>query len=190
LNHLWRRFLLACALLVGLLVGVGVSVFGYSNLARVDVHWSVLHLTGVPLWAVAIVPLAFILIAGTIYHWLDGLHHFTEHMRHRRRVHELEAEVASLRARLDQVLEMPDHSIATAPNQKALVAPLPAREELPADFDPQEAEPLPDEPTVPPAVTVENGNKKSRQRKRAVLESEAIVEGNASVPEVHREPEA
>src|SRR5260370_29401085 len=41
---------------------------------------------------------------------MDGLHHFTEHMRHRRRVHELEAEVASLRAHLDQVLEMPDHS--------------------------------------------------------------------------------
>jgi len=118
LNHLWQRFLLASALVVGLLIGVGASVFGYSNLARVDVHWSVFHLSGVPLWAVALVPLALVLIAGTLYHWLDGLHHFTEHMRHRRRVHELEAEVASLRARLDLVLEMPDQSTVKLPDQK------------------------------------------------------------------------
>src|SRR5260370_16508927 len=59
---------------------------------------------------VSVVAVALALIAGTLYHWMDGLHHFTEPMRHRRRVHELEAEVASLRAHLDQVLEMPDHS--------------------------------------------------------------------------------
>jgi hypothetical protein len=82
-------------------------VFGYSNLATVDIHWSVFHLNGVPLWTVAVVPITLLLIAGTLYHWMDGLHHFTEHMRHRHRVHELEAEVARLRAHLDQVLEMP-----------------------------------------------------------------------------------
>jgi len=82
-------------------------VFGYSNLVTVDVHWSVFHLNGVPLWTVALVPIALLLVAGTLYHWMDGLHHFTEHMRHRHRVHELEAEVARLRAHLDQVLEMP-----------------------------------------------------------------------------------
>jgi hypothetical protein len=190
LNHLWQRFLLASALVVGLLIGVGASVFGYSNLARVDVHWSVFHLSSVPLWAVALVPLALVLIAGTLYHWLDGLHHFTEHMRHRRRVHELEAEVASLRARLDLVLEMPDQSTVKLPDQKPVVASLPAPDERATDFDPQEAEPLPDEPTVPPATSLENGSKKARQRKRAVLESETIVGGKTAVSEDPLEPEA
>ena len=110
LNHLWQRFLLTSSLLIGLAIGVAATVFGYSNLGSVDVHWSVFHINGVPLWTVTVVPLALALIAGTLYHWMDGLHHFTEHMHHRRRVHELEAEVASLRAHLDQVLEMPDHS--------------------------------------------------------------------------------
>jgi hypothetical protein len=92
---------------VGLAVGVAATVFGYSNLATVNIHWSVFHLDRVPLWTVALVPIALLLVAGTVYHWMDGLHHFTEHMRHRHRVHELEAEVARLRAHLDQVLEMP-----------------------------------------------------------------------------------
>ena len=125
MNHLWQRFLLASSLIVGLFIGVATTVFGYSNLANVDVHWSVLHVNGVPLWTVAVVPLAFLLIAGTLYHWMDGLHHFTEHMRHRRRVHELEAEVATLRAHLDQLLEMPDHSTSKLPDRIATTA-LPA----------------------------------------------------------------
>ncbi len=110
LSHLWQRFLLASALVVGLAIGAAATIFGYSNLSTVNVHWSVFHIDGIPLWTVAVVPLAIVLLAGTVYHWMDGLHHFSEHMRHRRRVHELEAEVASLRAHLDQVLEMPDHS--------------------------------------------------------------------------------
>ncbi len=128
LNHLWQRFLLTSSLLVGLAIGVAATVFGYSNLTSVDVHWSVFHINGVPLWTVTVVPLALALIAGTLYHWMDGLHHFTEHMRHRRRVHELETEVASLRAHLDQVLEMPDHS-GLAVRGKAQVS-LPEPEEL------------------------------------------------------------
>jgi hypothetical protein len=107
LTHLWQRFLLASALIVGLAIGVAATVFGYSNLATVDVRWSVFHLNGIPLWTVAVVPITLLLVAGTLYHWMDGLHHFTEHMRHRHRVHELEAEVVRLRAHLDQVLEMP-----------------------------------------------------------------------------------
>ena len=118
LQHLWQRFLLAAALIAGLAVGVGATVFGYSNLNTVDLRWSVLHLNGVPLWTVVIVPIALILIAGTIFHWLDGLHHFTEHMRHRHRVHELEAEVSRLRAHLDQVLEMPRGEALKAESDK------------------------------------------------------------------------
>jgi hypothetical protein len=188
---LWQRFLLACSLVVGLLIGVGATVFGYSNLARVDIHWSILHLDGVPLWTVAVVPLVLLLIAGTVYHWLDGLHHFTEHMRHRRRVHELEAEVADLRAHLDHALEMPDHSTAKPIDQKETTKSLPAAEERSVDFDPLEAEPLPEEPTVPPAPSLENGAKKSRsQRKRAVLEKEMVGDGNSAEPVESLESEA
>jgi hypothetical protein len=169
LNHLWQRFLLASSLVVGLLIGVGVSVFGYSNLATVDVHWSVLHINGIPLWTVAVVPLALVLIAGTLYHWMDGLHHFTEHMRHRRRVHELEAEVATLRAHLDQMLEMPDHSTSKLPDRIATTAALPAPSNGTADAPEPEVEPVP----VPTP-------KKSRsaQRKRLALE----VAGGPSEP--------
>jgi hypothetical protein len=102
-------------------------VFGYSNLLTVDVHWSVFHVDRVPLWTVAVVPLVVVLVAGTLYHWVDGLHHFTEHMRHRRRVHELEAEVASLRAHLDQVLEMPDQ--ASLPGKRRAAPSLPSADE-------------------------------------------------------------
>ena len=126
LNHLWQRFLLASSLVVGLAIGAAVTVFGYSNLGSVNVRWSVFHISGVPLWTVAVVPLALFLIAGTIYHWMDGLHHFSEHMRHRRRVHELEAEVASLRAHLDQVLDMPDHSTSKLPAKRVVAVSLPA----------------------------------------------------------------
>ncbi len=141
LNHLWQRFLLASSLLVGLAIGVAATIFGYSNLATVDVHWSVIHIDGVPLWTVAVVPVALTLIAGTLYHWTNSLHHFTEHMRHRHRVHELEAELASLRGHLDQVLEMPDHSglpakgepkePASVPEAPAEVAALPEPELAP-----------------------------------------------------------
>jgi len=123
LQHLWQRFLLAATLIAGLAVGVGATVFGYSNLNTVDLRWSVIHLNGVPLWTVVIVPITLILIAGTIFHWLDGLHHFSEHMRHRHRVHELEAEVSRLRAHLDQVLEMPRGEALKAEDKTSLPAP-------------------------------------------------------------------
>jgi hypothetical protein len=146
LNHLWQRFLLASSLLIGLAIGVAATVFGYSNLTTVDVRWSVIHIDGVPLWTVAVIPVALTLIAGTLYHWTNSLHHFTEHMRHRHRVHELEAEVASLRAHLDQVLEMPDHSGLRALRQSddeameaASVADAPAEVVPQAEPEPQPA---------------------------------------------------
>jgi hypothetical protein len=93
-----------------------------------------------------VIPVALTLIAGTLYHWTNSLHHFTEHMRHRHRVHELEAEVASLRAHLDQVLEMPDHSGLRALRQSddeameaASVADAPAEVVPQAEPEPQPA---------------------------------------------------
>lgn len=110
LSHLWQRFVLALALVFGLALGVGATVFGYSNTGPVDLGWSVFHLHGVPLWAVVLVPLGVVLVAGTLFHWFNSLHHFSEHMRHRRRVHELEAEVLTLRKHLDELLQMPGHA--------------------------------------------------------------------------------
>jgi hypothetical protein len=123
LSHLWQRFLLAIALLFGLVLGVGATVFGYSNTAPVAIGFSVFRIDGVPLWTVALVPLALVLVTGTLFHWFNGLHHFTEHMRHRRRVHELEAEVTSLRAHLDGLLEMPDHTATKQPADTISVEP-------------------------------------------------------------------
>ena len=122
---------------MGFAVGVAATVFGYSNLASVDVHWSVFHINSVPLWTVALVPVALTIAAGAVYHWVDSLHHFTEHMRHRHRVHELEAELGALRAHLDQVLEMPDHA--------GLAAKTAAKVSLPSPEDEAQA----------PATTVE-----------------------------------
>lgn len=147
LNHLWQRFILASSLLVGLAIGAAATVFGYSNLTTVNVGWSVFHIDGVPLWTVAVVPLALVLVAGTLYHWTDSFHHFTEHMRHRRRVHELEAEVASLRAHLDQVLEMPDQSTSKLPRKPITAEPLPAAVEALAQVLPE-----PDLEAAVPAV--------------------------------------
>lgn len=169
MNHLWQRFLLASSLIVGLFIGVATTVFGYSNLTTVDIHWSVLHINGIPLWTVAVVPLALVLIAGTLYHWMDGLHHFTEHMRHRRRVHELEAEVISLRAHLDQLLEMPDHSTSRRPEKIVTTASLPAADNGTTDVPGAELEPVQVMST-----------KKSRAARRKRLAHE--VAGKASEP--------
>jgi len=179
LNHLWQRFLLTSSLLIGLAIGVAATVFGYSNLASVDVHWSVFHINGVPLWTVTVVPLALALIAGTLYHWMDGLHHFTEHMRHRRRVHELEAEVASLRAHLDQVLEMPDHS------GKDVKAParvsLPEAEEIAPELASLE------EPE--PQAQGKGGDRKKRARLTAAPEPKVEqANGEVKAPEAAAEP--
>jgi hypothetical protein len=182
LSHLWQRFLLASALVVGLLIGAAATVFGYSNLSTVNVRWSIFHIDGIPLWTVAVVPLAIVLVAGTIYHWMDGLHHFTEHMRHRHRVHELEVEVASLRAHLDQVLEMPDQSTSRLPRKSVTVEPLPPVEETAAPALPEPAavveSALVPESVVPDAapepVHLGNGQSKAghpraRRAKRATL---------------------
>ena len=175
MNHLWQRFLLASSLLIGLAIGIAATIFGYSNLTTVNVHWSVVHIDGVPLWTVAVVPVALTLIAGTLYHWTNSLHHFTEHMRHRHRVHELEAEVASLRAHLDQVLEMPDHS-GLAPKG---MASLPGPEDEAVEPAAAEAASQP-EPEPAPS---RSGSVKTKRVKLAVAPEPAVAEANGKDPE-------
>ena len=185
MNHLWQRFLLTSSLLIGLAIGVAATVFGYSNLTSVDVHWSVFHINGVPLWTVTVVPLALALMAGTLYHWMDGLHHFTEHMRHRRRVHELETELASLRAHLDQVLEMPDHSGKEA--RAAARVSLPEAQEMAPELAPL------DEPAAATALPEPQGKGGGDRKKRAKLTAapEPMLEqanGEVTAPEAAAEP--
>ena len=140
LSHLWQRFLLTGTLFVGLLIGIVSTVFGYDNKSPVGLHLWVLHIDNVPLWSVAVVPVAVTLVASTLYNWMDGLHHFTEHMRHRRRVHDLETEVKSLREHLDHVLEMPGHSAEG--DKRPRTAKLPARGEGITDLGPSQPDDL------------------------------------------------
>jgi len=161
LSHIWQRFLLTSSLLVGFAVGVAATVFGYSNLASVDVHWSVFHINGVPLWTVALVPVALTIAAGAIYHWIDSLHHFTEHMRHRHRVHELEAELGALRAHLDQVLEMPDHAGLAKP---AANVSLPSPEDEAPQPTPAEIAPEPAAHQPEPQAPVHKSERRKRVR--------------------------
>src|SRR5205823_11679808 len=119
------------------------------------IGWSVLHLRGIPLWTVALVPLALVLVAGTLYHWLNSLHHFSEHMRHRRRVHELEAEIKSMRNHLDELLQMPDHS--TTPATAVEADPVVASSTLP-------------EPLAP--IGDDMAARKSRKRDSLTMDSE------------------
>lgn len=192
LNHLWQRFLLASSLLIGLAIGVVATVFGYSNLATVDVHWSVVHIDGVPLWTVAVVPVALTLIAGTVYHWTNSLHHFTEHMRHRHRVHELEAEVASLRGHLDQVLEMPDHSGLPLKGSSQVSLPQPedeAMEPAPGADAPAAVVPQPE----PESAPRRSGSERTKRVKLAVAPELTAAQANgkeAPDPAEHDEPAA
>jgi len=170
LSHLWQRFLLASALIFGLLLGVGATVFSYSNTQTVTVGWSVWRLDHVPVWTVALVPVVLVLVAGTIYHWYNSFHHFTQHMRHRHRVRELEAENASLKERLDHLLEMPGTAGMAAP---AVEATPPALPEAGA------------------ANGEDRSSKKSRKRISITTDSEPVtVSVDASTKPVSTEPEA
>ncbi len=126
LSHLWQRFVLAVTLIFGVALGVGATVFAYSNTTQVSLGWSIFHINSVPLWSVALVPIALILLVGTLFHWFNSLHHFTEHMRHRRRVHDLEVELATVRKHLDATLQMPGQSDTTASEPEPAPAPPPA----------------------------------------------------------------
>jgi uncharacterized membrane protein len=175
LSHIWQRLLRATALVFGLAVGVAVTVFAYSNTARVNVGWATLHFVSVPLWTVAVVPVVVVLAVGAVYHWFNNLHHFTEHMKHRRRVKELEAELASLRSHLDTALEMPDHdAVGTA-------VPTPQ----------EEVRPIESAPAV--EVTAANGEEKpaKKDRKRTTVMSDtetvAVTEAEAKPEETPAE---
>ena len=160
LSHLWQRFVLAAALLFGLALGVGATVFAYSNTAPVTIGWSVFHLGRLPLWSVVLLPIALVLLAGTVFHWLNSLHHFTEHMRHRHRVRELEAELTSVKSRLDALLEMPGHA--------------------------DETQPEPEPAAASPEAVASNGEDKTTKKTKPV----AVASDSTKEPEATSEPTA
>lgn len=165
LSHLWQRFELASALVFGLALGVGATVFAYSNTTPVTIGWSVFHLGSVPVWTVVLVPIALVLAAGTLFHWFNSLHHFTEHMRHRHRVRELEAEVASLKSRLDSALEMPEHAVEAT---KAAGEPAPKL----------------------PEPVVSNGEEKAAKKTKPVAVAAATTKETETETETKPEPTA
>ena len=171
LSHLWQRFVLALTLLFGLAVGVAATVFGYSNTQTVDLRFSVLQLNGVPLWAVGLVPVALVIAAGTLYHWWNSLHHFTEHMRHRRRVRELEAEVASLKSHLDKFLDMPDGTMRPAAAEPIAVPALPSL----ADTEVVATGGSPADEPAGLADPVANGNGKAKKKDRKAALAAAVA---------------
>jgi hypothetical protein len=101
-------------------------------------------------------------------------------MRHRHRVHELEAEVASLRAHLDQVLEMPDHSslqVKSAESRASLPQP---------EDEAMEAAPVADAPAQPSSESAPRRDK-SRRVKLEVAPEPAAAQANGKEPPEHAE---
>jgi len=111
MSSVWHRFLRGAAFIGGVALGVAATVFGYSNTAVVPIHWWGFSATSVSIGLVALVPLVAGVIAGYVYHLPARMHHFSEHMRHRSLVHELEKENKELRKSLDRLLELPDDSV-------------------------------------------------------------------------------
>ena len=124
MSSVWHRFMRGAAFLAGVGLGVGAAVFGYSNSTQVAVHWWRFSFDNVSIGWVALVPLLAGVAAGYVYHLPARMHHFSEHMRHRHLVHELEKENKELQKSLDRLLEMPDDSLAPKALKAAPVAAL------------------------------------------------------------------
>ena len=112
LHTMWHRFLRQIAFWVGFATCAVIVAVIYFNQATVTLSFWRWELTGVNLGLVAVAPLVAGVALGYLYHLPARLHHVSEHMRHRRRVHELERELKDLRKGMDQVLEMPEDSHA------------------------------------------------------------------------------
>jgi hypothetical protein len=127
----WHRLLRALAFIAGVVLGLGLAVFIFSNTAPVDLHWKLpsnngpvvdLSVPGVSLWLLAIIPLLVGGVLGYLYQTPARMHHVREALRHRSRVHDLEHELKELRLSLDKVLMMPEDGSLAVP--AALMAPL------------------------------------------------------------------
>ncbi len=102
-----HRFLNLSRFAIGILVGMIVMALYFDNRAGIVLHLGPIPSLSVPLWSVALVPLAVGLAAGYLYQLPARMHHVAEHYRHRQRVHELEKELRELHKSFDQVVAMP-----------------------------------------------------------------------------------
>jgi uncharacterized integral membrane protein len=149
---MWHRALRMAAFWTGFLTCALIALFLYFNNSAVTIHYWRWEFPNVNLGLVALVPLVLGVAAGYLYHLPARMHHLGEHMRHRRRVHELEKELGDLRKGMDNLLEMPSGSRTAA---AAETLPLPALE-APRNGNPEDekileidaAMKLPEEPAA------------------------------------------
>jgi hypothetical protein len=170
----WHRLLRALAFAGGLLLGLAMAVFIFSNLAPTELHWRIpanvgysydLTFRGVSLWVLAIVPLIVGAVVGYFYQTPARMHHVRDALRHRHRVHELEHELKEMRTSLDRLLMMPEDGRPAIPAQ--IMAPI---EHRTAESEDERDPRLPDEPA---AVEVLAAKPVREEAKAAVAEAPA-----------------
>ena len=105
---MWHRFLRQVAFWVGFATCGLIVALIYYNSGTVTLTFWRWELRDVNLGFVAVAPLVVGVALGYLYHLPARLHHVSEHMRHRRRVHDLERQLKDLQKGFDQVTEMPD----------------------------------------------------------------------------------
>src|SRR5947207_5429781 len=125
MSYLWQRFIHFLIAVIFLAIGIGLTVFVYSNTTSVNIDWWQFHFTNVPLGMVALVPLLIGVVLGYLYHVPSGLHDFTQSMRKSRQIGELEHQIKELQQQLDRVLGMPDDTAPTMATPMAPVMPAP-----------------------------------------------------------------
>ena len=132
-------------------------------------------LNGVSVWLIATLPLVIGVAAGYLYHLPARMHHFSEHMRHRGRVHELEHELRELKSSLDKVLMMPEDG--TTPIEANLL-PEPAR----AAVEPEDDRGLHREPVAAELLAAPAKKKVSRARLSGVELTQPVAVASADRP--------
>src|SRR5438874_647646 len=131
MSYLWQRFIHFLIAVIFLAIGIGLTVFVYSNTTSVNIDWWQLHFTNVPLGMVALVPLLLGVVLGYLYHVPSGLHDFSQSMRKSRRIGELEREKKELQHQLDRLLAMPEDGTPAAQHAAQPAAPAAPAEATP-----------------------------------------------------------
>jgi uncharacterized integral membrane protein len=135
MRYLWQRFLRFVIGVFMFSAGVALTVFAYSNTARVSLQIWEFHYDNIPVGMVAIIPLIVGIVLGYAYHVPAGVHDFMHNVQLGRQIHQLEKEIKELRHQLDRVLVMPE-AVGVIP------AALPAPERHPSAEAALEAEPV------------------------------------------------
>lgn len=103
----WHRLQNAAIFVAGGIFFSAILAFAAGNDTQIEIHWLAWN-RRLPLWEVAMFPLAAGLVLGYVYQLPARLHSMGEWFHHRQRVQELEHELRELRQSLDHVLQMPE----------------------------------------------------------------------------------